>query len=236
MGGVMNVHVLCDFDGTIVAYDVYDVLMEKFGGQSASDLFDRFRSGELNSQQVIEAGWESFTVPREALEAEMHSMAIDPHFPEFLDWCMERGWSFSVLSDGLDWYINAVLEGSGIVDVPMYANQLRFEGETPIFSYPYFDRTCPLCGHRFAVCKRNVVRERREKGEFVIFIGDGSSDRCGAREADMVIARRKLRLYCEDEGIPYLSFETFEDILGLKEAIDEAIQTRPTGREKEAAG
>jgi hypothetical protein len=48
----------------------------------------------------------------------------------------------------------------------------------------------------------------------IVFIGDGVSDLPAAREADMLFARRGLRLeeYCQEHKIAYIPFDTFADI------------------------
>lgn len=48
----------------------------------------------------------------------------------------------------------------------------------------------------------------------VVFVGDGVSDLPAAREADVLFARRGLRLeeYCIEHRIPYIAFDTFADI------------------------
>jgi hypothetical protein len=48
----------------------------------------------------------------------------------------------------------------------------------------------------------------------IVFIGDGVSDLPAAREADVLFARRGLRLeeYCVEHKIAYIPFDTFADI------------------------
>ena len=48
----------------------------------------------------------------------------------------------------------------------------------------------------------------------IVFIGDGVSDLPAAREADVLFARRGLRLeeYCQEHQIAYIPFDTFADI------------------------
>ncbi|MBN1265197.1 MAG: MtnX-like HAD-IB family phosphatase [Anaerolineales bacterium] len=220
----MKAVILCDFDGTIYRGDVYEDLLLKFGGSDAYELFEQYKRGEIRSQGVLESGWDTFHVSRGTLEAEMAGMEIDPDFPAFVSWCFEKGVKVGILSDGLDWYIRAVLANVGLENLPVFANQLQFEGEKAVFSYPYLDTSCPLCGDRFAVCKRNVILDFQHEGQKVIFIGDGSSDRCAAPAADLVIARRKLRIFCQQEKIPYLSFETFSDVLEQRTRILQAVE------------
>lgn len=47
-----------------------------------------------------------------------------------------------------------------------------------------------------------------------MFIGDGVSDLPAAREADVLFARKGLRLeeYCVENKIPYIGFDTFAGI------------------------
>jgi 2-hydroxy-3-keto-5-methylthiopentenyl-1-phosphate phosphatase len=60
---------------------------------------------------------------------------------------------------------------------------------------------CPTCGPRR--CKGGVVRLLRREGDTVAVFGDGISDLCLAREADVVFARGRLAELCEREGIAY---------------------------------
>jgi hypothetical protein len=48
----------------------------------------------------------------------------------------------------------------------------------------------------------------------IVFIGDGVSDLPAAREADVLFARRGLRLeeYCLENKIAYIGFDTFAEI------------------------
>jgi len=48
----------------------------------------------------------------------------------------------------------------------------------------------------------------------IVFVGDGVSDLAAAREADVLFARAGLRLeeFCRESKIPYIPFDTFDDI------------------------
>jgi hypothetical protein len=57
----------------------------------------------------------------------------------------------------------------------------------------------------------------------IVFIGDGVSDLPAARQADVLFARRGLRLeeYCQENDIQYVPFDTFADIRRKLEEIAE---------------
>lgn len=76
-------------------------------------------------------------------------------------------------------------------------------------------------GHDKALSVQEARREAIEelRGEdgtvpLIVFIGDGVSDLPAAREADVLFARRGLRLeeYCIENNIKYIPFDTFADI------------------------
>lgn len=65
----------------------------------------------------------------------------------------------------------------------------------------------------------------------IVFISDGVSDLAAAVEADVLFARRGLRLeYCVEKSIPYLPFDTFADIQLKLEAIIHEDQEKTGGQ------
>ena len=89
------------------------------------------------------------------------------------------GIELAVVSDGLDWAIETVLESHGIHGLPVYANHVVFEGAEFHCEFPWYDPLTPLVG----VCKPLIVRRYRQDGGRVIYIGDGRSDREAVAEA-----------------------------------------------------
>jgi 2-hydroxy-3-keto-5-methylthiopentenyl-1-phosphate phosphatase len=65
----------------------------------------------------------------------------------------------------------------------------------------------------------------------IVFIGDGVSDLAAAREADVLFARKGLRLeeYCKENNISYIPFETFADIKREMESIMKEDQEKTKG-------
>jgi hypothetical protein len=70
----------------------------------------------------------------------------------------------------------------------------------------------------------------------IIFIGDGVSDLAAAREADVLFARKGLRLeeYCIENKIPYIGFDSFSDIKRDVESIMKEDQQKTGGVGKPA--
>lgn len=66
----------------------------------------------------------------------------------------------------------------------------------------------------------------------IVFIGDGVSDLPAAREADVLFARRGLRLeeYCIENNIAYTPFDTFADIQRETERIRQEDEEKTAGK------
>jgi 2-hydroxy-3-keto-5-methylthiopentenyl-1-phosphate phosphatase len=62
------------------------------------------------------------------------------------------------------------------------------------------------------------VRAWRERGYATVLVGDGLSDRCGARAADEVLARGELLAWCRREGLPARGFRDFADVAAFARA------------------
>lgn len=59
------------------------------------------------------------------------------------------------------------------------------------------------------------ARQRASEDTIFVFCGDGISDISAAKHADLLFARkgRDLETHCDRNGIPYVSFDSFQDIL-----------------------
>ena len=70
----------------------------------------------------------------------------------------------------------------------------------------------------------------------IILIGDGVSDLPAAREADVLFAKKGLRLeeYCIENKIGYIPFETFADIKKEVQAIMKEDQEKTGGQGRPA--
>ena len=65
-----------------------------------------------------------------------------------------------------------------------------------------------LCNH----CKSHWLVSAREAGDRIVYIGDGTTDRCPAGHADLLFAKSGLRRWCEERWIAHQPFESFHEI------------------------
>ena len=55
-------------------------------------------------------------------------------------------------------------------------------------------------------------RQRRDEHGPIAFVGEGQSDRYGALYSDVVFAKDALVQICEKDDVPFLPWETFDDV------------------------
>jgi 2-hydroxy-3-keto-5-methylthiopentenyl-1-phosphate phosphatase len=121
----------------------------------------------------------------------------------------------AVVSAGLDFYIEALLEKEGFPDLPVYAVNTTFN-ETGI-NYHYH-HTHPGKEH-LGNSKGLIVDRYRGQGHHVFYAGDGRSDFEAAERADVVFAHSILAEECQHHGIPYRTFAHFGDVLSALREI-----------------
>ena len=115
-----------------------------------------------------------------------------------------------IVSDGLDFYIRAILEKHHLGEIEFFSNVVIFgQNDSLIFEFPQANALCGRCG----TCKNKILNDHRLMYEKIIYIGDGHSDICPSRCADIVFAKDVLLRKCEEEGTtPYQPFHDFSAI------------------------
>jgi len=84
-----------------------------------------------------------------------------------------------------------------------------------LLRHPNGHPECVGCG----TCKMLAAQRLREQHGPVAFVGEGQSDRYGALYSDIVFAKDALVAICEQDGVPYRRWETFDDVrVALEEA------------------
>lgn len=212
------VKVFIDFDGTITKKDVGDLLFEEFGGVRCQSYVAEYRRGDISATSCFQLESEACReIEIRVLDEFLRKQEIDASIKDFFLFCDDSGFECCIVSDGMDYYIKKILDQNGIGHVPFYANHLelipsRREGTVTLRpSFPYTDEECDRC----ACCKRNIMLTRSADEDFIVYIGEGFSDRCPVRYADIVFAKDELLQFCRQEKIPHSAYESFSDVLRL---------------------
>jgi 2,3-diketo-5-methylthio-1-phosphopentane phosphatase len=202
----MKCHVFVDFDGTIAPTDTTDLLLERFASAEWRTIEDDWKTGRIGSRECLVRQIDLVRASPAQLDHFISEIDIDPGFPQFVNLCQEHGHDITVVSDGLDRTVNAVLERYDL-DVPFYANHLQWRGDNRwrlTFTHARSD-----CRSLSGNCKCRFTEGSAL--ELRIVVGDGRSDFCIAGRADLVLAKNSLLSHCESGGLPHLAFVSFAE-------------------------
>ncbi len=203
------VSVLIDFDGTVSLDDTGDALLARLVGDQdlVRQMDELYLSGEKGSRELI--AWDMEVLPRDAevLLREIDALALDETLVELLDTVREAGAAAEIVSDGMGFHIERMLERLGVTDLPVATNRTILGAGGAGVTFPYGHPACFVCG----TCKRERIRLHRDAGRAVVFVGDGPSDRYAAHHADVILAKASLASWCEVENIPYEPWDRLAD-------------------------
>jgi 2,3-diketo-5-methylthio-1-phosphopentane phosphatase len=215
----------CDFDGTITKNDVWVNSLAKFIQNKEAFVLvcDDFASNIISARECINKELklvENFSFDK--FNSYLDSEELDDYFFEFMNYCNNKNYDIFLLSEGLDYYIDYLLNKYGI-KLKRFCNKMKTEvinGEIILQAeFPFADENCTYCG----MSKRNVLINNTNDlyGEISVFIGDGVSDFCASNYADIVFAKGKLASYCWKNNITYFEYKNFNDILNKIRKLDE---------------
>ena len=202
--------VLTDFDDTAAFQNVAELLLNRFADPSWHDVRSSYRAGELTFKEYQEVTFRSVQAGRATMQAYVKNNAkLRPYFGDLWRFCQDNDIPMAVVSIGLDFYIEALLENEGYADIPVYSVSTSFTEQGLIYNYQH---TGPGEEH-LGISKGSVVDRFRAQGHHVVFIGDGRSDLAAATRADTVFAHSVLAEECGRQQIPFRPFNDFGDVL-----------------------
>jgi len=203
----MKTLVQCDFDGTITEEDVSFFLLDAFAQGDWRRLLRDYKEHKIS---VGEFNTKAFAM----VKADKHTLLgtlkgevkVRAGFHELINYCLGKGFRLVIVSNGLDFYIKAVLKDLGLRNVEVYAAQASFHPEGMKVQYVGPDGKILEDGFKEAYIKSFL-----KLGYRVIYIGNGDSDVAPAKYAHYVFATGDLLAYCRENNLKYKPFETFID-------------------------
>ena len=195
-----------DYDGTATTRECNEVVFQEFVGDAWRPFEDDVRAGRLSHAECFDRQVGLVRAPRAKLLGALVAAAEPaPGLAAFLAAVRAGGGRVIVVSAGFREVITTVWRRYGLPPVELVASELVGEGQAggPPYHIEFDPRLgdCPRCGP--AHCKAAVLRARRRPGDTVWVFGDGASDLCPAREADLVFARAHLSALCAAERLPW---------------------------------
>jgi 2-hydroxy-3-keto-5-methylthiopentenyl-1-phosphate phosphatase len=202
--------IFIDFDGTITSIDIGEWFTDTFGDpQKNKEIIKLWVDNKITSPESWFLMFEHLRFDEKRFTQFVDMVEIDPTFRGFIDFCNHNKFEIRVLSDGFDLYINRILARERLNNLEVYCNKARVTSENKVIpEFPYGDEECKYCGN----CKRNHILSNSSDNDYVIYIGDGFSDKCPIQYCDFIFAKNSLLKYCEVNRITYFPFKNFDDV------------------------
>ena len=188
-----------DWDGTVTVRDSQWMLLDRFGDRDVWRAAEAAFGRTLSYRELMETEMATISAPLdEAIAYLVENVEVRAGFAALV-----ARFRPLVLSSGFVETIEPILAREHVT-VDVVGNRLdpRPEGWRVIWND---EAPCPECGD---LCKRRALPKEHP----LVYVGDGFSDRCAALAADRVFARRALAEYLDAEGVPYETFETFDEV------------------------
>lgn len=194
--------VFFDFDNTITSFDVIDDMLERFSEDDRwIGLENKWKRGKIGSKECLKGQIEGIRISRGELDGYLHHVKLDPYFKKLMKFLRSKKIKTVILSDNFDYILKTILNSNGVNRLPVYSNKVRIVRDRLIPSFPLTRKDCDgTCGH----CKNNSMRKVAGKDSTLIYIGDGRSDICPAKAADIVFAKDALLDYFKAKKLDHI--------------------------------
>lgn len=211
-------HIYCDFDGTITLQDTTDKLLEIFGNEECQILEQKWVDGEITAAECMRSQISNLNASQEQIDAILDTLKLRTGFIDFAKWCEREHIKLTIISDGVDYFINRILSRYNLGKIDIYANKLQKLSNNWSLKQPHSHSQCRVGS---GVCKCSIIKPMKQQNK-IIYIGDGRSDFCASSQADILFARASLAKYANESNKSFIPFETFYDV---QSALVEELNT-----------
>ncbi|KAK3687803.1 HAD-like domain-containing protein [Podospora appendiculata] len=220
-----------DFDGTITQQDSNDFLTDNlgYGAVKRKGGNHDVLSGRRHFRDIFQEMMDSISTPYDqCIDQLLKNITLDEGFKEFFYWARENNVPIVVLSGGMEPIIRALLShflGKDEADTlqivsndvaPRPGKSLNDEGGWQIVFHD-----ASGFGHDKSIEIRPYADLPENERPVLFYAGDGVSDLSAAKETDLLFAKagRDLVTYCENQRVPFTTFENFSEILSTVKDI-----------------
>ena len=224
--------IFLDFDGTITKQDTVGTFFMQFAGKKWVEIENDWIKGKISSKECMLLQLKTIeNLTEEKLYNYLDSIELQDGFMEFCKTAQDYGKKIIIISDGFDLFISRILKNYGLLNLdnieflkrPLAKPGKILSTKTPknketlteketLKFHLSFPNEQKACRASLGNCKCACVKSHITKNEFLIFAGDGLSDRCIARKANLLFAKNSLKKHCMENNIEFVEFEDFFQI------------------------
>ena len=181
----MKTLVQCDFDGTVTEEDTSFFLLDAFAQGDWRRLLREYKEHKISVGEFNTKAFAMVKADKPTLLGTLKGkIKVRDGFHELVNYCRRRGFRLVIVSNGLDFYIEATLKDLGLENIEVHAAQASFHPEGMEVQYMGPDGKRLEDGFKEAYTKSFL-----KLGCTVIYMGNGDSDVAPAKYAHHVFAR-----------------------------------------------
>ena len=211
----MKTLVQCDFDGTITEKDASFFILDAFAQGNWRQVLQEYKQHRISVGQFNTQAFAMVTAEKdELIEYIKGKIKVRAGFRELVNHCTNKGIRFVIVSNGLEFYIEAILKDLGMENIEVHAAQSLFRPERMDVQYIGPDDSRLEDGFKEAYIKSFL-----KLGYRVIYVGNGASDIAPAKYAYQVLATDELLARCKENNLEYKPFDDFIDVVAALELL-----------------
>ncbi|MDD5338954.1 MAG: HAD-IB family phosphatase [Dehalococcoidales bacterium] len=206
-----------DFDGTVTEDDVSFLMLDEYVGKDWRKHLDEYKTGDITVGAFNKIVFGRMKQDEKTLTNFVLSdprVQVRPGLKEFVEYCRSKDIEVVIVSNGLIFYIEALLKQQGITGLEIHAAENAFY-ETGV-QVRYLGPDSQEVESGF---KEVYTDYLCQKGYQVIYIGNGTSDIYPARKARHVCATADLLEICNKEKVKCYPFNDFFDAIKIVENL-----------------
>lgn len=203
-----------DFDGTITVEDISFLILDKFAQGNWRAILDEYKNGRITVGQFNSRAFSLVKEDRRVLtDYVLENYRIRPGFTELVNYCHEKGFRFTIVSNGLDFYIKAIINHLGLGHLETYSARANFTPDRIDAVYLGPDGAEVAEGF-----KETFSRYFIDQGYRIIYAGNGASDAPAASLARHAFATESLVSKLSAMDVPFYRFDELNEVVArLKE-------------------
>jgi len=203
-----SVLVQCDFDGTLTVGDISFLILDEFTGTDWRKEFDDYMLGKITVNHFNAQAFSRVKANRaELAQFVREKSVVRPGLTDLLRACRERDFRFTIVSNGMAFYIETFLQMHGLADIEFIAGQAEFLSQGMKAWYPGPDGK-PLEDEFKVAWTDHFLKQ----GYRLIYIGNGVSDFAPASRCSHIFAIDNLVAECHKAGVGHTPFGDLHDV------------------------
>lgn len=214
--GNIKTLIQCDFDGTLTEEDISFLILDTFADGDWRYYLEQYKNNQISVGRFNTLAYRMVKKDEAALIRFVNEKTeLRPGLKELVKYCRKRNFRFTIVSNGMTFYIKTLLKNTRISGVEVYAAQANFDNNGIEAKYIGPDGKEIQNGFKEAYIKQFL-----SDGWRVISIGNGASDIPAAKLAHYTFATEPMLSLCRDMKFDCMPFEKLDDIIKGLDTIE----------------